>query len=361
MLADMVSHIQVSRLLELLRHICETPAPTFYETARGKLIYDLWQTAGLTPVTDEVGNIVAHLPGSGRHILLAAHLDTVFDHSTDVKVKTCGERLCAPGIGDNSASLAVLTHYLFERDNLPRPSLTVAATVGEEGLGDLRGIRHLVKQDYDAVIAIDGHLGTVVHESVGSKRFDVTLHAKGGHSWGDYPSPSATHALGDMIHALTHISVPSKPRSSLNIGQVKGGTSINAIAEEASFNLDLRSLEHSTLEWLENEVFKRIRKVERQHQITVTSKQVGDRPTGVSENAWLVDAARQTLEALGESCRVIASSTDANAAMARGIPAIAFGVYTGGDAHRLSEWLEPASLATGYCALQALLERLATA
>jgi tripeptide aminopeptidase len=361
MLTDMVSHSQASQLLELLKRICETPAPTFDETARGKLIYNLWQTAGLTPVTDEVGNIVAHLPGRGRHILLAAHLDTVFDRHTDVTVKTCGERLCAPGIGDNSASLAVLTHYLFERDNLRHPTLTVAATVGEEGLGDLRGVRQLVQQEYDAVIAIDGHLGTVVHESVGSRRFDFTLHAKGGHSWGDYPSPSATHALGDMIHALTHISVPSIPRSSLNIGQVKGGTSINAIAEEASFNLDLRSLEHATLEWLEREVFKRIRKVERQHRITVTSKQVGDRPTGVSDNAWLVDAARQTLEALGESCRVIASSTDANAAMARGIPAIAFGVYTGGDAHRLSEWLEPASLVTGYSALKDLLERLASA
>jgi acetylornithine deacetylase/succinyl-diaminopimelate desuccinylase-like protein len=362
MLTGMVSYAEVSPLLALLRRICETPAPTFEETARGRLIHALWQGTGLTPHIDEVGNVVAQVPGRGKHLLLAAHLDTVFDRHTDVTVKTSGDKLCAPGIGDNSASLAVLTHYLYERAGTPHPNLTVAATVGEEGLGDLRGIRHLVARGvFDAVIAIDGHLGTVVHQSVGSRRFEFTLHAKGGHSWGDYPSPSATHALGDMIHAITHIALPAKPRSSLNIGQVQGGTSINAIAETASFNLDMRSLEQQTLDWLEREVFKRVRKVERQHQVTVQSRKVGDRPTGVSDNAWLVAAAQQALESLGQHCRTVASSTDANAAMAQSIPAIAFGVYTGGDAHRLSEWLEPASLTTGYQALTALLRALADA
>lgn len=353
---------RLEALTTLLEQICQTPAPTFAEAARARLVAQLLGARGLQPERDAVGNVRAELPGGqGPRVLVAAHLDTVFPIETDVRLRREGERLLAPGIGDNSASLAVMLHYAgaYPRAS-ERPRLTLAATVGEEGLGDLYGMRELMKTPgaFDLVVALDGHLGTIVDRSVGSKRFELRFRAAGGHSWGDYPSPSAVHALGDAIHALTRISVPREPRSSLNVGQVAGGTSVNAIAQEASFNLDLRSLDAEVLAGLEREALKRLRRVARQHGAELEAEQVGERPAAQSPNEALVQAARRVLESLGLSVRTSASSTDANAAMVAGLPAIAFGVYRGGDAHRLSEWLEPASLEVGYEAFVGLMANL---
>ena len=350
-------------LLTLLKKICETPAPTFNEGERGKLVSRLLAKAGLEPETDGVGNVTAEVEGgTGPRIVIAAHLDTVFSLETDVTVKKDGDRLRAPGIGDNSSSLAVMIHYAQNlKPTMPRPRLTLAATVGEEGLGDLYGVRELMKnraQDFGGFIALDGHLGTVVNQAVGSKRFEVTFHAKGGHSWGDYPSPSAVHALGEAIHALTKLKVPSEPRSSLNVGQVSGGTSINAIAQEAQFNLDLRSLDAKVLANLENDALKRIKRAAKAHKAEVKLKQVGDRSAAQSDNKKLVTMAKLALQQVGATVRTAASSTDANAAMAVGLPAISFGVYRGGDAHRQSEWMDPDSLITGYRALEHLMAQL---
>lgn len=350
----------------MLTRICQTPAPTFAEAVRGELIAELWQQAGARVSRDSVGNVITELAGAGPQVLLAAHLDTVFDADTEVTVIERESRLCAPGIGDNSASLAVITallQALQAAPELPRPRLTLAATVGEEGLGDLRGIRELLSeraQEFDAVIAIDGHLGTIVHAAVGSKRYEVELTAKGGHSWGDFPSPSAVHALGEAIQALTRLKLPSAPRSTFNVGQVWGGTSINAIAQRAGFNLDLRSLDATVLAALEAEAIARIRRAAKRHGVELTLRLVGDRPAANVPNAQLVAAAQAALREVGVTPRLSASSTDANAAMAAGLPAIAFGVYQGGDAHRLSEWLEPSSLLVGYRALWLLLESLTT-
>ncbi|CAN5754017.1 M20/M25/M40 family metallo-hydrolase [soil metagenome] len=351
-------------LLALLRRICETPAPTFSEQVRGDLVAEILLNAGLEPQIDRVGNVTAQVPGgNGLRVLVAAHLDTVFPLGTDVTVKEVDAKLAAPGIGDNSASLAVMLRYaqtLAAANEGARPRLTLAATVGEEGLGDLRGIRELMTHahDYDMVVALDGHLGTIVNRAVGSKRFEVTLKAAGGHSWGDYPSESAVHALGDTVHALTRLDVPREPRSSLNVGQVSGGTSVNAIAQEARFNLDLRSLDADVLARLERDALRAVKRVARQHNVTAEVEQVGDRPAAKSDNEALVRAARAALQTVDVAVREAASSTDANAAMAAGLPAISFGVYNGGDAHRLSEWLEPASLLTGYRAFEELLKNL---
>ncbi len=355
------SHVNSHRLLELLKQICEISSPTFYEQQRAQFISTLWQKMGLEPSIDSVGNVLATLKGDGPRVLLAAHLDTVFDADTDVSIKEKADRWYAPGIGDNSASLAVLSYYLETslREGLSYPNLTLAATVGEEGLGDLRGIREVLKhQDFDMVIAVDGHLGTIVNKAVGSKRFEVSFMAKGGHSWGDYPSPSAIHALAEAIHSLGKMVIPQDPRSSFNIGQIEGGTSVNAIAEGAWFNLDLRSLDTTVLESLEQDALRRIRRAARDHQVEVSIKPVGDRPAGTSQNTDLVEKAKQVLHDLDISSKITASSTDANAAMTLGIPAISFGVYYGGDAHRLSEWLEPKSLATGFLALEGLMKQL---
>lgn len=349
------------RLESLLIRITETPAPTFAEHERGDLIERLLRETGAAVERDPVGNVVAHVGGTGPKVVVAAHLDTVFPAGTDVSVRREGDRLKAPGIGDNSASLAVLVHYveLARSTGHGHPDLVAAATVGEEGLGDLRGARRLVAdRSMDMFIALDGHLGTVVDQAVGSKRYEVDLRAAGGHSWGDYPSPSAVHAAGDVIHALNGLTVPTEPRSSYNVGEISGGRSVNAIAEQASFNLDLRSLDPAELDRLASEARKRIERTARAHGVEVEIVQVGDRPAGRVDNAGLVRVAREALDTVGQPARVVPSSTDANAAIAAGVPAIGFGAYRGGDAHRTSEWLEPASLLTGFEALARLLERI---
>ncbi|CAA9584052.1 MAG: Acetylornithine deacetylase [uncultured Truepera sp.] len=353
---------QLQELTDLLRRVCETPAPTFAEGTRGALVAGMLRDMGLSPHTDAVGNVTAEVPGGcGPRILLAAHLDTVFAAETDVRVREREGRLAAPGIGDNSASLAVALFYLRDLQHgagACHPRLSFAATVGEEGLGDLRGMRALMTgraHDFDGVIALDGHLGGLIHASVGSKRFEVTFRARGGHSWGDFPSPSATHALGEGITALAKLPLSEQPRSSYNVGQVWGGTGVNAIAEAAGFNLDLRSTDADVLGRLSRDALGRLHKVAARHGVQLETRGVGDRPTAFVPNEGLVRAGQQALQEVAVRPRLAASSTDANAAMAAGLPAIAFGVYRGGDAHRLSEWLEPASLTVGLEALTRLL------
>lgn len=356
------------RAASLAKAICEVAAPTFAEAQRAAFVADLWRAAGLDARIDPVGNVVAEVEGGrGPRVVLAAHLDTVFDADADVRVRVSDGRWHAPGLGDNSASLAVLTATAeriaagaIER----RPRLVLAATVGEEGLGDLRGAKALVQvlgASIDAFVAVDGHLGGVVDQGVGSVRIAFTLQGPGGHSWGDYGVPSAVHALGDAIAALARIDVPRSPRSSLNVGVAAGGTTVNSIAEQASCTVDLRSVDATELVRLVREAERRVRSVARRHGVEVVAERVGDRPAGSGGNDALVAAAERALRSVGVASQRSASSTDANAAMAVGLPAVCFGVYRGGDAHRVSEWIDPASLEVGMAALEALLAELADA
>ncbi|MBA2667086.1 MAG: M20/M25/M40 family metallo-hydrolase [Trueperaceae bacterium] len=352
-----------------MRLVTEVPAPTFAEEARAALVAELWRETGLAVRSDGVGNVIADVPGgTGPRVVLAAHLDTVFDRETDVSVREVdGGRWAAPGIGDNSASLAVLTaavERLLADARSPRPRLRIAATVGEEGLGDLRGAKALVagEHDIDAFVAVDGHLGTVVHEGVGSRRFEAVFTGPGGHSWGDRGTPSAIHAAGDAVHAVTRVRLPSVPKSSLGVGVISGGTAVNAIAAEARFTLDIRSVDGDVLATLEEEAVGRVRSVARRHGVAVDVRSVGARPASRGlGNAGLQAAARAALATIGVDAVLTASSTDANAAMGVGIPAICFGVYRGGDAHRASEWIDPASLDDGVEVLLALVQALAGA
>ena len=238
----------------------------------------------------------------------------------------------------------------------------MAATVGEEGLGDLRGAKHLVEEvrgAASALVAFDGVLGTITDVAVGSERFEARFTAAGGHSWGDYGAASAVHAAGEAIAALRRVRVPRDPRCSLNVGQVWGGTSVNAIAERAGFNLDLRSVDAKALAALTSAALAAVQRAAAASGADVELVQVGSRQAGRSRNEHLVEAARAALAAVGVSARTSPGSTDANPAMAAGIPAIAFGGYRGGNAHRLDEGLEPESLPVGLEALAGLLARLA--
>ena len=354
------------RAAALAREICEVPAPPFGEAERAAFVARLWRAAGLEPRVDAVGNVIARVPGGrGPVVVLAAHLDTVFDAGTDVRVRERDGRWCAPGLGDNSASLGVVTataERIAAGELVRRPRLLLVATVGEEGLGDLRGAKALVADlagEVDAFVAVDGHLGGVVDQGVGSVRLAFTFRGPGGHSWGDYGTPSALHALGEAIHALVRIEVPRTPRSSLNVGVARGGTSVNAIAEQASCTIDLRSVDPRELARMVADAERRVRSVARRHGVELQVERVGDRPAASGGNDALVAAAERALRDVGVEPQRSASSTDANAAMAAGVPAVCFGVYRGGDAHRASEWIEPGSLEVGMAALEALLGELA--
>lgn len=352
-------------LTELLVRIAEVPAPTFAEGARGELISSLWREAGLDPATDERGNVIAELPGgSGPLVLIAAHLDSVFGPEVDVSVRRTPQRYSGPGIGDNAANLAVLTHLVQDPTvAAKRPRLLLAATVGEEGTGDLFGARAVVErygERVDHFVALDGHLGVITDRAVGSVRYRAELQAPGGHAWGDYPGASAVHTAGDAVARLTRMQLPRSPRSSLNVGQLWGGTSINTIAETAGFNLDLRSVDPATLELLEEAALGEIKRAAADGECRLRLELLGRRPAAQVDNAVLLRAATRALAAVGCDAAMSAGSTDANVAMAAGISAIAFGAYRGGGAHRLDEWVEPGSLSVGLRAVARLLEELAT-
>jgi tripeptide aminopeptidase len=347
--------------LQYLETIAQTAAPTFEESARAELIAQLWTSFaaqwGGCATLDGVGNVQLRLgPPTGKALVLAAHLDTVFAAGTDVAVQKQAARWIGPGCGDNSSSLAVLTAFLrdLEVKNLRRP-LWLVANVGEEGLGDLRGAKALLAAEHPhiaAFVAVDGYLGLAVTQPVGVRRYRASFHTQGGHSWGER-TPSAIRALAQAVTSLYNIPLPSHPRTTLNVGTVEGGTSVNSIAAKASLLLDLRSLEAENLATLERQAKSCLEAVADSHGARLELEKVGDRPAGNLNNAQLLKLVRQASQGLGLELKETSSSTDANAAAPYGIPALAMGVYLGGNAHRLDEWIMPSSLERG----KGLLER----
>ena len=362
-----LDHANRAVLVERLLEIAQTPAPTFAEGQRATLIARHWASFGLHPELDAAGNVIARVSGSkrGPRLCLAAHLDTVFDASTDLNVRRETGRLVGPGVGDNAASLSVLTAYaeqIAQEPNAPC-ELWLAATTGEEGLGDLKGAKHLISEhhrDFDAFVAVDGYLGLVVDRAVGVRRYRASFKTEGGHSWGNAGGPSAIHALGEAIHDLYRLPLSTEPRATLSVGTVQGGTSINSIASGAELLLDLRSIDENVLEMLEGSARAAMTRAARRARAELELEKVGDRPAGETHNETLVRAAARALDRVGIVPRRVASSTDANAAVPYGLPAIAFGVYRGGNAHRLDEWVEPESLETGLQALDGFVQAFAS-
>lgn len=351
--------------LTYLTRIAQTPAPTFHEERRADLVAGLWEELGYRAERDEVGNVLTRVtpPGTeGRPaLLLAAHLDTVFDAGTDVTVRSEQGRLSGPGVGDNSASLAVVTALLRElrgtHASLRRP-LWVAANVGEEGLGDLRGAKHLLarhREHLGAFIAVDGYLGIAVTRGVGVRRYRATFLGPGGHSWGDQ-APSALHALGRAVNALYDLHLPTAPRTTLNVGLASGGTSVNSIAGSAELLLDLRSLDASHLAALDGQAMRVLNTAAHDVGVNVRIERVGDRPGGDLNSEGLLPLIREAAREQRVELRTASSSTDANAATPHGLPAVAVGVYRGGNAHRTDEWVQASSLETGLRFLRRVVE-----
>ncbi|HEX9028131.1 MAG TPA: M20/M25/M40 family metallo-hydrolase, partial [Anaerolineales bacterium] len=248
---DFISPTTLSRIIDLAVEIQQIPAPTFAEERRAEYLRARFLAEGLSDVTcDAVGNVYGRWLGNGNAapLVISAHLDTVFPEATDLSVRREADKIAGPGIGDNSlgvAGLLGLVWVLRERGVTLPGDLWLVANVCEEGLGDLRGMRAVVDRFSDQVIAyliLEGlALGQIYHRGLGVQRFRITAATHGGHSWVDYGRPSAVHELAALVTRITALSLPAEPRTSLNVGVIAGGTSINTIAAEAHLELDLRS------------------------------------------------------------------------------------------------------------------------
>jgi tripeptide aminopeptidase len=342
------------------QRICRVPAPTFAEGARARLVAELFAGAGAPAELDAVGNVVCRIGGDGRAAVFAAHLDTVFGADQPIEIVHAGGRIAAPGIGDNSlavAALVALARRLAARP--PRRPLVLAATVGEEGLGDLRGAKHLVATiDCACFVAVEGiSLDAIEVGGIGSERYRVTYTGPGGHPWSDRGTPSAVHGL--MATAAELVAIEPGPRAVLNVGRVHGGTSINTIAAEAILELDLRARDPAHLTALAERAGALMGHAP--EGLTAVVERVGRRPAGaIASDHPLLQAARRARTAAGlEPAEEGFSSTDANAAYGRGIPAITVGVSTGGHAHRRDEYIDEAPVARGVRALEVLVDSLA--
>ena len=343
--------------LETQVALSEIPAPPFAETERGRRLAELFRAAGLQNVrTDEAGNVVAERPGLAErpHVLMTAHLDTVFPEGTDVSVTRAGTELRGPGVGDDARGLAVLVAVagaLEAADVQTAGQLTFVGTVGEEGLGDLRGVKQLFAGEFregvDAFVSIDGSGLGITHVGVGSRRYRVTFTGPGGHSYGDFGMPNPVHALGRAISSLADFQVPPSPRTTFSVGRVGGGTSINAIAYEAWMEVDLRSSDRGALSNLDERFRAAVatavdlerRRWNDQKPLEVTVETVGDRPAGATpREASIVRAAVSVTEALGAPTVLMEGSTDANLPMSLDVPAITIdGGGEGSGSHSLEE------------------------
>jgi tripeptide aminopeptidase len=350
-----------SGVLEQARRICAVPAPTFAEGPRAELVTALFTEASVQVESDPAGNVIAVL-GEGRpedSVVFAAHLDTVFAADTEIVFSERDGVLSAPGIGDNSLGVAAIVHlarHLAGRQLKRR--VVLAATVGEEGLGDLRGAKALVQErPCGAFVAVEGQmLDSITVTGVGSVRFRVVVTGPGGHPWTDRGTPSAIHGLIGPLNRLVDDLIQRGLVA--NVGVISGGTVINAIAGEAAASLDIRSEDEGALRDAADAVRAAFADVGAGLEARV--EQVGHRPGGrIDPGDPLLAAARLARERAGLApAPERASSTDANAALGVGIPAITVGLTTGGNAHRLDEYIDLGPLAGGLAALEALADEL---
>lgn len=357
----------VPSTLQRTMDIARVAAPTHEEAERSAYVAGLFASMGIADVrSDAIGDVVARIPGKQRDraVLLAAHLDTVFPRGTKLAIEERDGQISGPGVGDNClgiASVMAIPAILQAIGETPATDLLLTGNVGEEGLGNLRGMRAVMDDyaDVGAVVAVEGHnLGRVTHVAVGSRRLRIRVTGPGGHSWGDFGNASAIHAAADIIHELAKIPLPASPKTTLNVGMVSGGISINTIAPEATFDLDLRSIEEFALKRLAERAERIIRAP--RGTITTTIEVIGERPAGfVSPDSRIVRRAVQVLEALGVTPAGDASSTDANIPIGRGIPAVCIGLTTGGNVHREDEFIDTAPVATGLAQLAILALTLA--
>ncbi|MEX2571355.1 MAG: M20/M25/M40 family metallo-hydrolase [Gemmatimonadota bacterium] len=349
------------RTMEDLVTLTEIPAPPFQETERGLRFLQMLRDAGAdTTFVDDEGNVIGIRRGtaSGPAMVLSGHLDTVFPEGTDVTVRMRGDTLYAPGVGDDTRGLMVVLTVLRAMDAANIRTVNdvwFVGTVGEEGLGDLRGVKHLFREggpEIDAFISIDGgNIGRIVNQALGSRRYRATFNGPGGHSWGAFGLGNPAHALGRAIRIFDERAaeyVSEGPRTSYNVGVIGGGTSVNAIPFEAWMQVDMRSEDPERLAGID-ELFQQSAQqaVAEQNErreggepLSVDLEVIGDRPSGdIAPATPLVQRAMATARHFGEEPSLSRSSTDSNTPISLGIPAVTLGRGgAGGNSHALDEW-----------------------
>jgi acetylornithine deacetylase/succinyl-diaminopimelate desuccinylase-like protein len=347
---------RVPAVIEDAVTICQIPAPTFQEARRAEHVRNRMQRLGLgDPQMDEAGNVISELPGAAARptVVLTAHLDTVFGPDVPVAVARDGDRLRAPGIGDNSVALASLLWLGVALRDLPdRGTLVLAANVGEEGLGNLRGVKAVWEQyggRADAWVVLEGAtFNRAVHAGVCSRRLEITYRGAGGHSWIDFGRPSAIHALGRLIDQIAQVSVPVDPKTTYNVGTITGGTTVNTIAAEASLALDMRSEDVQALAALNATVEGLATAIAAAAGVEARIEVLGERPGGrLPVGHPLMALVEQAASVVGVPVRWEAASTDANIPLSHGAAAVCLGIARGEGAHTLEESLDVSVLPQG--------------
>ena len=341
--------------------LTEIPSPPFKEAARAEEYAKRLRALGFSDTkTDREGNVIAIRKGSGKGPLLvvSAHLDTVFPEGTDVRVKKQGERYFAPGIYDDGRGLAALLSVIRALNATQLKTvgdIWFVGTVGEEELGDLRGVKALFRNqaDIDGFISLDGlNIDRVVNAATGSRRFRISYIGPGGHSFAAFGMPSATHAMGRAIAKMSDVETPVEPKTTFTVGTVKGGTSVNAIAADAEIGLDMRSNSAEELARLEEKMLAIARvaadeenaRWKQPGRVKVEIKLVGDRPAGAQpRDSLITQVGVRSAQALGvNDFYISASSTDSNTPISLGVPAITLGGGgIGGGSHAPQEWFSP--------------------
>jgi tripeptide aminopeptidase len=358
----------MERILNRAIEIQQIPAPTFHEAARAEFIYDCFMTEkGLSVEMDPAGNVLACLPGndSAAPVLVSAHMDTVFPVDTNLRVTRESDRVFGAGIGDNSLGVAGLFGLLWllsERNIHLAGDLWLAGNVCEEGLGDLKGMRALLDRFSDlpkAYLVLEGMaLGQVYNRALGVRRYRITINTSGGHSWTDYGQPSAVHELAGLAAQLTAMTMPPKPRTTLNVGKISGGTSVNTIAAEASLELDLRSEGMEALQAISQKVEQTAAALNRP-DVRVQLDLIGQRPGGeIPDNHPLVRQAQSCLVEQGFRPVLNIGSTDANLPLSRGYPAVTIGLTSGASAHTVHEYILTDPLHKGFEQLVQLVQKI---
>lgn len=334
-------------------------APTFHELARANHALSRFGNLGLEDATiDAVYNTSGRLRGSDPQapaLLVSAHTDTVFASNTDLTVRREEDRVYGPGLGDNSlgvAALIALADTLRQYHITSLGDIWFLANSREEGLGDLGGIRAFYQkhgQSLGAAIVLEGMaLGQVYHAGIAVRRLHITCQASGGHSWQRFGEPNAIHTLVQIGAQVANLQPPTEPKTTFNIGLIEGGHSINSLATEAGFYLDLRSQDTKTLAHLEGQVMDIVHHYQATDSVTIMVDVVGDRPAGMIERSHpLVRAAEAALQIVGIQPSLEASSTDANLLLANGVPAVTIGITRGSHAHRPDEYIEIAPIGSG--------------
>jgi acetylornithine deacetylase/succinyl-diaminopimelate desuccinylase-like protein len=370
----------IQRIIDLAIQIQQIPAPTFHESKRAEFLRELFDREGLKEVAmDKVGNVYGLLsnvanPTTGsksversnvKPLVVSAHLDTVFPFEMDLSVRRETGLLYGIGIGDNSMGVAALIGLIWlirEREIKLKGDIWFVANVCEEGLGDLRGMKAIIERFGENVLAylvLEGMaLGHIYHRAVGVKRYRIVARTKGGHSWSDYGQLSAIHELSKLVVRLTSLELPKEPRTTMNVGKISGGTSVNVIAPEASLELDLRSEGQAALERLIASVENLILEA-RLPGLTLKSEVIGERPAGeLSPNHPLIQLAGDCVREQGLEAILTTGSTDANIPLSKGFPALVLGITTGGGAHTMHEFIKTVPVVQGMEQLVSFVEKV---